>query len=104
MKILTKKKAEALFDDIMTLNLIASEAIRQQTMNEKPDISALLRTHEIVIERCANAAYTLKGMFGMALAYNIHKKYNEMRLKDLVEKKTKEHDKELKKHNLDVEE
>lgn len=40
MKILSKKKVESLFDDIMTLNLIASESVKLQMMNEKPDVKA----------------------------------------------------------------
>ncbi len=97
MKILSKKKAEALFDDLMTLHLIASESLKNHMVNEKPDVKSLIRQHRIIIERCANAAYTLKGMFGMALAHNIHKQYNEMRLKQLEEE-------EAQKDSLDDEE
>lgn len=96
MKILSKKEVEALFDDIMTLNLIVCEAIRQQIMDEHPDIKTLLRTNRIVTERCANATYTLRGLFGIKLAYEIQKQYDERRLAELV-------DEEAKNDNLDEE-
>lgn len=89
MKILSKKKAEELFDDIMTLNLIASESTRQQMMNEKPAVKDLIRQQRIIIERCANAVYILKGMFGMAVASEIHKQFNDMRLKQELAKEAK---------------
>lgn len=84
MKILSKKKVEELFDDIMMLNLIASESTKQQMMNDKLAIKDLIRQQRIIIERCANAAYILKGMFGMVMAKEIHTKYNETRLSDLL--------------------
>ena len=94
MKILTKKKAEALFDDIMTLHLIASESNRMLMMNEKPDVKALIRTSRIITERCADAAYTLKGIFGIKVAQEIYTQYNEARMKKMV-------DEEAKKDTLD---
>ena len=96
MKILTKKKAEALFDDLMTLHLIASEALKDHMLNEKPDVKSLIRQHRIILERCFNAACILKGMFGIRLAYNIRKTYDEKRLKQLEEE-------EAKKDSLDEE-
>ena len=97
MKFLTKKKAEALFDDLMTLHLIASESLKNHMVNEKPDVKSLIRQHRIIIERCMDAAYILKGMFGIHLAYNIRKTYDEKRLKQLEEE-------EAKKDSLDDEE
>ena len=89
MKILSKKKVEELFDDIMVLNLIASESTKQQMMNEKPAVKDLIRQQRIIIERCANAVYILKGMFGMAVANEIHKQFNDMRLKQELAKEAK---------------
>lgn len=94
MKILSKKKAEALFDDLMTLHLIASESLKDHMLNEKPDVKSLIRQHRIIIERCMDAACILKGMLGIHLAYNIRKTYDEKRLKQLEED-------EAKKDNLD---
>lgn len=84
MKILTKKKVESLFDDIMTLNLIASESIKLQVMNERPDIKDLIRTQRLITERCANAVCTLMGMFGLLLAREIQTKYNDGRMKEML--------------------
>lgn len=89
MKILTKKKVESLFDDIMTLNLIASESVKLQMMNEKPDIKDLIRTQRLIIERCANAVCTLKGMFGLLVAREIQTKYNEARMKEMLKNEAK---------------
>ena len=72
MKILSKKKVEELFDDIMMLNLIASESTRQQMMGLKPKVKDLIRQQRIIIERCANAVYILKGMSGITVAYEMH--------------------------------
>jgi hypothetical protein len=94
MKILSKKQVEALFDDLMTLHLISSESIKDHMLNEKPDVKSLLRQHRIIAERCADAAYILKGIFGIRLAYIIRKTYDEKRLKQLEED-------EAKKDNLD---
>lgn len=94
MKILSKKKAEALFDDLMTLHLIASESLKDHMLNEKPDVKSLIRQHRIILERCMDAACILKGMFGVRLAYYIRKTYDEQRLKQLEED-------EAKKDNLD---
>mgnify|MGYP006992112711 CR=1 FL=1 len=89
MKVLSKKKTEELFDDLMTLNLIASESNRMLMINEKPNVKDLIRTQRIIIERCANAAFILKGMFGMVLAKEIHTQYNEKRLKQQLEAEAK---------------
>ena len=89
MKILSKKKVEELFDDIMMLNLIASESTKQQVMNEKPALKDLIRQQRIIIERCANAVYILKGWFGVAVANEIHKQFNDMRLKQELAKEAK---------------
>lgn len=84
MKIFTKKEVESLFDDIMTLNLIASESVKLQVMNEKPDIKDLIRTQRLIIERCANAVCTLRGLFGLEIAREIQTKYNEARMKEML--------------------
>ena len=89
MKILTKKKVESLFDDIMTLNLIASESVKLQMMNEKPDIKDLIRTQRLIIERCVNAVCTLKGMYGLLVAREIQTKYNEARMKEMLKNEAK---------------
>lgn len=89
MKILSKKKVEELFDDIMMLNLIANESTKQQMMGLKPEVKNLIRQQRIIIERCANAVYILKGMSGIAVAYEIHKQYNDMRLKQELAKEAK---------------
>lgn len=89
MKILSKKKVEELFDDIMMLNLIASESTKQQVMNEKPALKDLIRQQRIITERCANSVYILKGMFGMSVANEIHKLFNDMRLKQELSKEAK---------------
>lgn len=84
MKILTKKQVESLFDDIMTLQLMASESVKQQMVNESPSIKDLIRTQRLIIERGANAVLTIRGMLGLMVAKEIHTKYNEARLKDLL--------------------
>lgn len=94
MKILSKKEMESLFDDLMTLHLIASESLKDHMLNEKPDVKSLIRQHRIIIERCMDAACILKGMFGVRLAQYIRKTYDEQRLKQLEED-------EAKKDNLD---
>lgn len=86
MKILSRKKVEELFDDLMVLNLIANESTKQQIMGLKPEVKDLIRQQRIIIERCANAVYILKGMFGLELAMHIQTKYNETRLSDILKK------------------
>jgi hypothetical protein len=102
MKILSKKQTEALFDDLMTLHLIASESIKDHMLNEKPDVKSLLRQHRIIMERVANAAYTLKGMFGMREAYYIRKAYDEKRLKQLEEEEAKKDSLDNEKPNTET--
>jgi hypothetical protein len=58
-------------------------------MNEKPAVKDLIRQQRIIIERCANAVYILRGMFGMAVANEIHKQFNDMRLKQELVKEAK---------------
>lgn len=89
MKILSKKKVEELFDDIMMLSLIASESTKQQIMNEKPALKDLIRQQRIITERCAHSVYILKGMFGMSVANEIHKQFNDMRLMQELAKEAK---------------
>lgn len=86
MKILTKKQIEALFDDLMVIDLIANESTKQQMIDQRPSTKDLIRQQRIIIERCANVAFILKGMFGLELARQIHLKYNESRLSDLLKK------------------
>ena len=92
MKVLSKKKVDALFDDVMTLNLMASEIIRQLVIGEKPDVKDLIRTQMIIVERSTNAACILKGMYGLLLANEIHHKYNLAKKEQLL-KKEAENDK-----------
>jgi hypothetical protein len=58
-------------------------------MNEKPDIKDLIRTQRLIIERCVNAVYTLKGMYGVLVAREIHTKYNEARMKEMTKNEAK---------------
>ena len=96
MKILSEKKKEALFDDLMILSLVVSESTKKMMMGERPDIKDLIRQQRIIIERSCDVAYILKGMFGIKLAQAIHVKYDEGRLR-------KELKLEAKKDNLDHE-
>lgn len=68
----------------MTINLIGSESVKEQTIgSKKPDIRDLIRRQRIMIERTADAVYLLKGMFGMRLAYEIQNQWNAAKLKQL---------------------
>ena len=83
MKILTKKKTKAIFNDMMTLTIIASESTRMLAMGEQADPMAMLKQQERIIDLCGNIAYSLRGMYGMFLASNIQNEYNERRLKQM---------------------
>jgi hypothetical protein len=90
MKILTKKQTERLFDDLMTINLIGGESVKEQTIgSERPDIRDLILRQRILIERTADAVYLLKGMFGMRLACEIQNQWNAAKLKQLEDEEAK---------------
>ena len=89
MKILTKKQVESLFDDIMTLQLMASESVKQQMVDVRPDIKDLIRTQRLIIERGANAVFTIRGMLGLEVARQIHTKFNDERLSELLKAEAK---------------
>lgn len=86
MKILSKKKVEALFDVIMVLDLIASDSIKSQIVGEETNIEELLNTQRIIIEKCADAAKILKGIDGIYLAKEIHTRHNDEMLKRWADK------------------
>ena len=83
MKILSKKKTKAIYDDMMTLTIIASESTRMLAMGEKADPMTMLKQQQRIIELCGNISYALRGMYGMFLAQNIQNEYNERRLKQV---------------------
>jgi len=90
MKILTKEQTERLFDDIMTINLIGSESVKEQAIGDKtPDIRTSIRRQRILTERMADAVYLIKGTFGMHLAMAIQEKWNADKLKQLEDEEAK---------------
>ena len=89
MKILTKKEADSLFEDLMVVTLMATESIRQQMTRHETDIKELIRAHSIVCERSTNAIYTLRGLFGVRVATEMHKQFNEMRRQEELKKEAK---------------
>lgn len=60
MKILSKKKVEALFDVIMVLDLIASDSIKSQIVGEETNIEELLNTQRIIIEKMCRCSKNSK--------------------------------------------
>lgn len=89
MKILSNKKAETLFDCIMTMYLVGGDSVRQQAMREETDMKTILRRNRILTEQMMDAAHILKGMFGMQLAMKIQEQVSAERLKRLEEEQAK---------------
>ena len=89
MKILSKKKIDALYDDLMVLSLIASENARKLAIGEQPDTKDLTRQLCVIIERRSHAANILKGMFGVMLANQIHINIGRERLQKEQEHEAK---------------
>ncbi|MBR3466888.1 MAG: hypothetical protein IKH15_06685 [Bacteroidales bacterium] len=85
MKILTSKKVEQLFDDIIKLDLCGSEMFLAATAG---DTGRCIRMLEKIVESSMNAAYILKGMEGCFILQEVHSKMAEQREKNEEEPKT----------------
>ena len=78
MKILTSKKAEKLFTDIMNLDLCGSEMFIAATAG---DTERCIRMLEMIVESSMDAAHILKGMEGCFYLMEVHKSQAELRKK-----------------------
>ena len=89
MKVLSKKKVEALFDALMNLHLIGSESVKEQAIHQDIDVRTSLRRQRMMVHSAADAAYILKGFFGMRVLQLTHEKYNAEMLKRMEAEEAK---------------
>lgn len=81
MKLLTKKQQRQVFDCVITLYLLGSEAT--ETLATNPTTGRvsmmLMKRQERMIDSLLRAAGTLRGRYGLALATNIQAEYRRRR-------------------------
>lgn len=81
MKLLTKKQQRQVFDCVITLYLLGSEATEALATNPTTGRVSmkLMKTQEKMIDCLLRAADTLRGRYGLALATNIQAEYRRRR-------------------------
>ena len=81
MKLLTKKQQRQVFDCVITLYLLGSEAT--ETLATSPTTGRvsmnLMKKQEKMIDSLLRAAATLRGRYGLMLATNIQAEYHRRR-------------------------
>lgn len=81
MKLLTKKQQRQVFDCVITLYLLGSEATEALATNPTTGRVSmkLMKKQEKMIDSLLRAADTLRGRYGLALATNIQAEYRRRR-------------------------
>lgn len=81
MKLLTKKQQRQVFDCVITLYLLGSEAI--ETLATNPTTGRvymkLIKKQKKMVDSLLRAADTLRGIYGMQLATNLQAEYRRRR-------------------------